>query len=78
MQIRRLEYDHSFDEKNAEWKELDETNTKQLQHLRVTAVIAAKKDHPDLDFGSLDAVYADISEPQLEFDPQIDKLPQLE
>ena len=77
-QIRRLEYNHSFNQTNAEWKQLNDTNAQQLQSLRVGAVIAAKKDHPDLDCGSLDSEYADVSEPQLQFDPQTDELPHTE
>ena len=74
-QIRRLEYDHSFDEQKTTWKQLDDAATQHLQQLRIAAVVKAKEDHPDLDFGSLDLDYADVSEPQLEFDPKTDDLP---
>ena len=75
QQIRRLEYDHQYDTTTKEWKVLDDTASQKLDKLRIACVIAAKSETPDLDFGSLDDNYADIQEPQLEFDPAVDTFP---
>ena len=75
QQIRRLEYDHQFDAAKKEWKVLDGTASQELDKLRISCVIAAKRATPDLDFGSLDDNYVDLQEPRLEFDPTVDTIP---
>ena len=76
QQIRCLEYDHQFDTNTKEWKKLDGPASQALDDLRISCVITAKKETPNLDFGSLDDNYDDLLEPQLNFDPQVDKIPE--
>ena len=47
-----------------------------FENLRVACVEKAKIAHPDLDFSSLDTHYDDILEPQLNFDPATDDVPE--
>ena len=75
-QIKTIEYDHQFDEENDRWKNLTVPELQQLEQMKVSCVIEAKKDHPDIDFGSLDENYADLSEPRLQFDSTKDKIPE--
>ena len=46
-----------------------------FEMLRVACVKTAQAEHPDLDFGSVDAAYNDIEEPVINFDPAVDALP---
>ena len=71
-QIKCLGFDYHFDQSKAEWATLDDAQVKELHNLQVAAVVSAKQDDPDLDFGSLDHKCADINEPCIEFDPDKD------
>ena len=63
QQICRLEYDHQFDTHKKEWKQLDGPASQALDDLCISCVITAKKETPDLDFGSLNDNYDDLQEP---------------
>ena len=75
QQIKRIEYDMQFNENNQTWKDLSASELQHLDHMRIACVVEAKKEHPDIDFGSLDTNYEDLTEPRLEFDPDTDSLP---
>ena len=55
QQIKSIKYDHQFDEVTERWKNLTVPELQNIEQLKVACVIAAKEQHPDLDFGSLDA-----------------------
>ena len=75
QQIKSLEYDYQFNEANNRWKNLTEPELQLLEQMKVVCVIDAKKEHLDIDFGSLDDNYADLSKPQLDFNPDTDNIP---
>ena len=77
QQIWKVEFENQFNQDKQEWKALDDHQLQALDKLRVSCMVAAKTEHPDLDFGSLDEEYADIQEPQIQFNPDTDDLPAL-
>ena len=69
--IRRIHYDYLLSPRSNTDPQAEQT----FEMLRVACVKTAQAEHPDLDFGSIDANYDDIEEPVLQFDPTTDVLP---
>ena len=75
QQIKSVEYDLQFNEHDNTWKDLSASELQNLDNMRIACVVEAKQDHPDIDFGSLDNNYDDLTEPIIEFDPEKDNIP---
>ena len=69
--IRRIHYDYMLNPCSENDPQAEQT----FEMLRVACVKTAQAEHPDLDFGSIDATYDDIEEPVIQFDPTVDALP---
>ena len=69
--IRRIHYDYMVNPHSHNNPQAEQT----FEMLRVACVKTAQAEHPDLDFGSIDAAYNDIEEPIIHFDPTVDALP---
>ena len=76
QQIKSIKYDHQFDKETERWKNLTVPELQNIEQLKVACVIAAKEQRLDLDFGSLDANYDDLTEPQIQFNPEVDNIPE--
>ena len=75
QQIKHIEYDLQFDKQHHTWKDLSAQELHNLDKMKIACVVDAKKEHPDIDFGSLDANYDDLTEPQIKFNPDTDNIP---
>ena len=71
--MRQLEFEHFPTEQSH--LDLDPDQLHNFNQIRISYINAAKDGHPDLDFGNLDPTYDDITEPQLQFDPEHDEIP---
>ena len=69
--IRRIHYDYLLSPRSSQDPQAEQT----YEMLRVACVKTAHAEHPDLDFGSIDASYNDIEEPVIQFDPTVNTLP---
>ena len=75
--IRRIEHQHHYD-LDGTYKDLEPATAASLDRQRISCIRIAHEQHPDLDFGTLDEDYVDMTEPILNFDPAVDNVPHVD